>query len=69
MIFEGDFDAFKLNRFQPNFELSFFRAYQDDPKYHQGHQSPAPVRNAHNHHQLQQETQQYHQSFIGFLMP
>ena len=36
-IFEGDLDAFKLNTFQPNFKLSFLRAYADHLKCHQGH--------------------------------
>ena len=37
-IFERVLDAFKLIRFQPNFKHSFFRAYADHPKHHQGHQ-------------------------------
>jgi hypothetical protein len=34
-IFERFHDAFNLNRFQPNFKLSFLRAYGDHPKLHQ----------------------------------
>ena len=37
-IFERVLDAFKLNRFQPNFEHSFLISYINHPKYHQGHQ-------------------------------
>ena len=37
-IFERVLDAFKLNRFQPNFKQGFLRAYADHPKRHQGHQ-------------------------------
>ena len=37
-IFERVLDAFKLIRFQPNFKHSFFRAFADHPKRHQGHQ-------------------------------
>ena len=37
-IFEKVLDAFTHIRFQPNFKHSFFRAYADHPKYHQGHQ-------------------------------
>ena len=38
LIFEGDLDAIKLNRFQQNFNFSLLRAYADHPKCHQGHQ-------------------------------
>merc|ERR1719481_717169 len=38
-IFESVLDAFKLNRFQPNFKQSSIRACGDHPKRHQGHQS------------------------------
>ena len=38
-ILEGVLDAFKLNRFQPNFKHSSLRAYYDHPKCHQEHQS------------------------------
>ena len=31
--------------------------------------TPAPVRNIHNHHQLQQKLQKRHPSLRGFLMP
>ena len=37
-IFESVLDAFKLNRFQPNFKNSSIRACGDNPKRHQGHQ-------------------------------
>ena len=37
-IFERVLDAFKLNRFQPNFKQGFLRAYADHPKRNQGHQ-------------------------------
>ena len=38
-IFEGVLDAFKLNRFQPNFKhCSSIRACGDHPKCYQGHQ-------------------------------
>ena len=37
-IFETILDAFKLDRFQPNFKYSFLRSYADHPKRHQGHQ-------------------------------
>ena len=37
-IFERVLDAFKLNRFQPNFKQGFLIAYADHPKRHQGHQ-------------------------------
>ena len=37
-IFERVLDAFKLNRFQPNFKQSFLREYADHLKRHQGHQ-------------------------------
>ena len=37
-IFEGVLDAFKLNRFQPNFKYCSNRAYACHPKRHQGHQ-------------------------------
>ena len=33
-IFETVLDALKLNRFQPNFKLSLFRAYVDHSKCH-----------------------------------
>ena len=36
-IFERVFDAFKLNRFQPNFKQGFLGAYANHPKFHQGH--------------------------------
>ena len=37
-IFESVLDAFKLNRFQPNFKHGFLRAYADHPKHHKGNQ-------------------------------
>ena len=37
-IFERVLDAFKLNRFQPNFKQGFPRSYADDQKHYQGHQ-------------------------------
>ena len=37
-IFQNVLDAFKLNRFTPNFKHSFIRAFADHPKSHQGHQ-------------------------------
>ena len=54
-IFEGVLDAFKLNRFQPNFKHSSIRACEDYPKHYQGHQpqsgmsqsSSTPVKNLH----------------------
>ena len=66
-IFGGVLDAFKLNRFQPNFKQGFLRAYADHPKT--ASRTPAPVRNIHNHHQLQQKLKECHPSLRGFLMP
>ena len=37
-IFEGVLDAFKLNRFQPNFKHSSLKACAGHPKRHQGQQ-------------------------------
>ena len=37
-IFDRILDAFKLNRFQPNFKQGFLRVYADHPKRHQEHQ-------------------------------
>ena len=37
-IFEYVLDAFKLNRFQPNFKQSFLRVCAEHPKCHQRHQ-------------------------------
>ena len=65
-IFEGDLDALKLNRFQPNFKLSLPRAYADHPKTSK---TPAPFRNVHNHFRLQQQLQQCHWSLRVILMP
>ena len=62
LIFEGNLDAFKLNRFQQNFKLSLLRAYADHSS------TPAPVRNVHKHHRLQQQLQQCHQSLRVILM-
>ena len=36
-IFQSVLDAFKLNRFTPNFKHNFLKAYADHPKNHQGH--------------------------------
>ena len=42
-IFEGVLDAYKLNRFQPNFKHSSLRPYGDHPKCHQGHQTQSGI--------------------------
>ena len=68
-IFEIILDAFKLNRFQPNFKHSFLRAYEDHPKRHHSSKTPAPLRNVHNHHWLQQQLQQCYWSLRVILMP
>ena len=38
-IFESVLDAFKLNRFQPNFKHGSLRACEDHPYCHEGHNS------------------------------
>ena len=37
-IFENDLDAFKFNKFQPNFKLSFLRTNVNHSNHDQGHQ-------------------------------
>ena len=42
-IFERVLDAFKLNRFQPNFKHSSIRACGDHQKHRQGHQPQSGI--------------------------
>ena len=65
-IFERYLDAFKLNRFQPNFRHSSIRSCGDHPKHHQGHH---PSQEYQNHHQLQPKIYKCHRSLRGLLMP
>ena len=61
-IFEIFFYFFKLNRFQPNFEHSFLRAYTYHPKHYQGHEPQSGM-------SIILINSSYITSFILFLMP